>query len=457
MVPMNPEELASGVQTVVQLAGYFRELKSRAAKLAQRIAPQPRGYFTAAEEEQTTALLVSYWKARNALFELITSYRADTRLEGESQRRAFITAFAAAVILVDAARVLRELADTRPVVRQKLNEPVSQFGVPGGVYDRVQHSLLSARHGWHLYHALRYFDDHQAELRRLGTDPGYAELLGVIDALRPRLSVSLAQFGAARFRTRANHAARQLAGDLLGQALYGLQKLVGTLVADKYLRYGHRPQLPAAIATYIEALLAPGDVLVVRKEYALTNYFLPGHWPHAALYLGRLDALAALGLPQHEHVQPRWKKLLEAASETPHRVMESMRDGVRIRSLGSPFASDSIVVLRPQLSPAEIAQALGRVLSHEGKGYDFDFDFRRSDRLVCTEVVYRAYDGIGALQIPLVWRAGRPTLSGSDLIRLSIRREAFVPIAVYAPAFSPHPLTGPSVTPILQTAEGQTP
>ena len=30
----------------------------------------------------------------------------------------------------------------------------------------------------------------------------------------------------------------------------------------------------------------PGDVLVVRKEYAATNYFLPGYWPHAALVIG---------------------------------------------------------------------------------------------------------------------------------------------------------------------------
>jgi len=450
---MNAQELASGVQTVVHLADYFRELKDRAGALALQISPQPRGYFTTSEEEQTAVLLVSYWKARNALFELITSYRADTSLAGESRQRAFLTAFAAALILVDAARVLRELADSRPVVRRKLNEPVPQFGIPGGAYDRIQHSLLSARHGWHLYHALRYYDEHQRELGRLSTEPADAELVQVIDRLRPRLLVSLTQFAVARFRTRTDHAARQLAQDLLSQALYGLQKMAGTLVADKYLRYGHRPQLPPSIVAQLERLLEPGDVLVVRKEYALTNYFLPGHWPHAALYLGRLELLTALGLHEHEHAKPRWTKLLEAASETPHRVIESMRDGVRIRSLASPFASDSIVVLRPQLAAAEILTALGRVLAHEGKGYDFDFDFRRSDRLVCTEVVYRAYDGMGSLQIPLTWRAGRPTLSGSDLIRMSIRRECFQPVAVYAPGFSPQAVTGAAVAAILQQAE----
>jgi hypothetical protein len=90
-----------------------------------------------------------------------------------------------------------------------------------------------------------------------------------------------------------------------------------------------------------------------------------------------------------------------------------------------------VVVLRPRLSTGEVAHSLARVMAHEGKPYDFDFDFSRSDRLVCTEVVYRAYDGVGPMQFPLVRRAGRPTFSGSDLIGLTLDRRGFDPVAVY--------------------------
>lgn len=428
---MKPADLSAGVRTVTHTATYFEELKAKACQLAQRRAGEERGYLTPNEEDEIRGLLVSYWQARNALLELITSYRIDENLSDEERPAAFLTAFAAALVLIDAARFLRETVHDRPVLRQKLNEPAPQFCIPGGAYDLVQRSLLGARHAWHLYHAIRYFEEQEPQLRALADDDEMARVIAIIDRLRRRLDVSVAQFAQARLRTRAGQAVRGLLLDTLGRAMYGLQKLGGTMISDRYVRRGHQPQLPAAVADELRTLLAPGDVLVVRKEFALTNYFLPGFWPHAALYLGDAAALERLGVREQEYVRPRWAKLLDEAGDEPRRVLESMKDGVQIRSLRSPFASDSLVLLRPRLSPGEVAQGLVRVMAHEGKMYDFDFDFRRSDRLVCTEVVYRAFDGIGAMQLPLVRRAGRLTLSGSDLIDLSLHRRCFEPVAVF--------------------------
>jgi hypothetical protein len=106
---------------------------------------------------------------------------------------------------------------------------------------------------------------------------------------------------------------------------------------------------------------------------------------------------------------------------------------VRLRSIASEFAVDSIVVVRPALDEADVGRALARVMKHEGKSYDFDFDFGRSDRLVCTEVVYRAYDGIGPIQFSLKQRAGRPTLSGADILKMARLRDGFRPVVAFAP------------------------
>ncbi|HUG68831.1 MAG TPA: YiiX/YebB-like N1pC/P60 family cysteine hydrolase, partial [Pirellulaceae bacterium] len=177
--------------------------------------------------------------------------------------------------------------------------------------------------------------------------------------------------------------------------------------------------------------------------------FLPGYWPHAALYLGDAEELVDLGIHEQEHVKPRWARLLDATSNSAGHVLESMRDGVNLRTLKSPFASDSVVVLRPSISRQDLAKALARGFAHEGKAYDFDFDFRRADRLVCTEVVYRSFDGVGSINIPLVQRAGRPTLSGSDLIQMGINGVNFTPVAVFAPMLTPGIVTGPLARNVL--------
>ncbi|MBC8354219.1 MAG: hypothetical protein H8E66_19675 [Planctomycetes bacterium] len=450
---MKGEDLESGLRTVVHMADYFRQLKRRAAGLAERITPQERGYFTTVEDDETRAVLVSYWHARNALFDLINSFREDSESDDVSPRESFLIAFGAALLLVDAARFLREVVDARPIVRSKFNEPAPQFGVPGGVYDAVQKSLVSTRHGWHLYHAIQYFNEHEIELREIGRDTRYVPLLSCIDELRHRLDVSITQFAEAKLRTRADQVMRQVGRSVLGRAFYGIQKLAGNLAADKFLRYGHRPGLPNDVAEQVRNLLEPGDVLVVRKEYALTNYFLPGYWPHAALYLGQAETLVELGVHEQEHVKPRWTRMLETSLDSEGHVLESMRDGVNFRGLKSPFGSDSIVVLRPSVSREDLATALARCFAHEGKPYDFDFDFRRADRLVCTEVVYRSFDGVGSINIPLVQRAGRPTLSGSDLIQMGIDEVNFTPVAVFAPVLTPGIVVGSQVRSVL--VEGQ--
>ena len=88
-------------------------------------------------------------------------------------------------------------------------------------------------------------------------------------------------------------------------------------------------------------------------------------------------------------------------------------------------------MLRPQVPETTVRQAIERGIVHEGKKYNFDFDFFTSDRLVCTEVPYRCYDGLGGIQFPLTERAGRKTLSAEDLLDFALDAEAFEPVAIF--------------------------
>ena len=131
-----------------------------------------------------------------------------------------------------------------------------------------------------------------------------------------------------------------------------------------------------------------------------------------------------------------------------------MKDGVRIRSINSPFNSDSVVVVRPMLEQADVAAALAQALMHEGKPYDFDFDFCASHRLVCTEVIYRAYEGIAGVQFNLHRHAGRFALAAGDLLRMALERRHFEVVAVFSRAHAPTIQIGPAAFEIVNRVEG---
>jgi hypothetical protein len=209
---------------------------------------------------------------------------------------------------------------------------------------------------------------------------------------------------------------------------------------------GHRPALPPIIREQVLTLLQPGDVLIVRKEYAATNYFLPGYWPHAALVLGTPEQVATL--------RPTAAEQFDGHGRPPILVLESMKDGVRVRPIDSPLASDSVVVLRPRLEPKQIAKALVQGLLHEGKPYDFDFDFTCSHRIVCTEVVYRSYDGVGGCSFELTRHAGRYALAAGDLLRMGLDGRNFEVVAVFCPAHHPKLLLGDEACALVREKEG---
>ncbi len=177
------------------------------------------------------------------------------------------------------------------------------------------------------------------------------------------------------------------------KVMFGFFEASGRAVAE--LRQpGVKPsRAPKRIAGKLrEALLAqvkPGDVFVTRHDDALSNFFLPGFWPHAALYLGTAAELERFGI----RVPPR-------AVDRPW-FLESKKDAVRIRSAEETLQVDALVVLRPPLQEADLAEGLLRAASHEGKPYDFLFDFRTADRMVCTEVIYRGFHGIRPVRFHL--------------------------------------------------------
>ncbi len=100
-------------------------------------------------------------------------------------------------------------------------------------------------------------------------------------------------------------------------------------------------------------------------------------------------------------------------------IIEAISEGVIFSSLEHSIGNaDSVAVLRPNVSDREKKEAIAQAFRFALRPYDFEFDFETDDKLVCTELVYRAYGGnSGPIDFPLEEIMGRQTMPAINLVR----------------------------------------
>jgi uncharacterized protein YycO len=256
-----------------------------------------------------------------------------------------------------------------------------------------------------LYDAMKYRRKHRKELILLSTDPVVGFLARRLRELETSLDPSKRNYikGAWRY---VSHKWRRRgvvsAQNVMASVMEGVGRVASEIVEKT------NKKVTEDVLESIGSFLQPGDVIITRHAKALTNLFMPGFWPHAALYVG----------PQE-------------GRDPEMCVLEARKDGVLFRPLHVTLSVDAFVVLRPNLNEESIGKAIARAFLHEGKMYNFDFDFFNSDRVVCTELIYRSYDGLEDLHIPLVDHAGRRVLSAEQFIDFALETQAFTPAAIF--------------------------
>jgi hypothetical protein len=380
---------------------------------------------TRAEVRSLWARFLDYLLALDAIGR---QYQRFDELHGPAQSLATLIGHAVFVAEYRFALDLLDRLDHVPALHVVLNEPVSELGLPRDTYARVRARFLNVLRGSEF-----------AAWTLVGEGPasGVAASLGAAVA-EDRAEIGRAGRGRGPVMTLTN--AIRIVQRTGAGAWFPVQAGVAEWMGDTRLGQP-RPALvaPAQIAT-LPARLEAGDVLLERREWYLSNIGLPGFWPHSALYIGQPEDRRALA--QRTDVQA-WVReqgepggdleaLLRARHPAayarslvledghPRRVLEAMSEGVVFTSLEHSAAADSVAVLRPRLGPVEKAAALVRAFGYAGRPYDFDFDFRSDAALVCTELIYKAYErapGQAGLGLPVPVVAGRPVLPANDVAR----------------------------------------
>lgn len=388
--------LAEGVAATLAVASALPDRGGLAEDLDMITRASARAYFLPDEEEAVKLRYSQYLAARAALLGTIGSLGAAAgggAVSWAGRLPVFAAAFAAACVLLRADRFLVDLARGHPVLWKKLDEPDPGAGIPRKSFTAIHKALADPLNQAKFLAAADFHRRHRQGIDALAADPALAPLVDLLRSeeatIESRRRDALKRHASYRWFSflRRHRSAWK-------KAMGGLFEVSGRAIAE--LRQpGVKPRgagkrVDAGLRERILLEARAGDVFVTRHDDALSNWFLPGFWPHAALYLGDADGSPAF--------------------------LEAKKDGVRIRAATETLAVDALLILRPPLHAADLQHALQRALGHEGKPYDFLFDFRTADRLACTEVVYRGFHGIGPVDFQLKEVGGRLCLPAEELI-----------------------------------------
>jgi hypothetical protein len=156
--------------------------------------------------------------------------------------------------------------------------------------------------------------------------------------------------------------------------------------------------------------LRPMDIILEKSPFILTDKLIPGHYGHAAIYLGTKTQLEEIGMWNHPDIIPHQDEI-----EAGNTIIEAVRPGVRLNSVEDFMNIDEYTIIRKVdglMSSAQVAEQISRGIDQLGKDYDFNFDISTLDKIVCSELIYIVF---GHVNWPTQYRLGRPTITPDDI------------------------------------------
>ncbi|MGA1867952.1 MAG: YiiX/YebB-like N1pC/P60 family cysteine hydrolase [bacterium] len=350
--------------------------------------------------------------------------------KGERKKETFRISFAAFLAQYRYAMDFITIIEQNPDFHVVLNEPVPEIGLPKGTYARLKFRFLNVIRGAEfacLNAVYKFYGQDKDLILTRGMEE---DISAIWDAGKGRGPLQTAQNGI------------RILQDSAFTAWFPVQKGVSNFMSKIRVRRGDEFLITLEQIHNIIPELEPGDILLQRREWCLTNIGLPGFWTHAALYIGTAeerkkyfdDPEVVQWIHLYERSSKDIEELLKAKypetyakslepQENGHmiRVIEAKGEGVIFTTLEFSAYADSLAVLRPKLSKKTKALAIYRAFHFHGRPYDFNFDFLTDAALVCSELVYKSYlpeKNDEGLTLPLSEVLGRKVLSPNNIARL---------------------------------------
>ncbi len=342
--------------------------------------------------------LLDYYMALDSIAEL---HRDIVKTKKGTERKiSFFISRAALLAEYRFALDFIHMAENNPALDTLFNEPAPDLGLPGGIYADFKYRFLNIM-------LAGEFTAFETIAKYYGPVIDDDEFNAFMEEDKKRIFA--AGKGEGPELTLKN--GFKIITDTSKKVLFPVQKGISSWMGNTKVYRKDRYLIKESQIKEFERLLEPGDILLERREWYLTNVGIPGFWSHAALFIGSAsqrnacskdpDTLAWIkkqGADNFETLLSKnypdaYKRLLNFPDKKHSpRVIEAVAAGVIFSTLEHSALCDSLVVLRPRLSIKEKMAAIFNAFKYSGRPYDYNFDFLTDSSLVCSELVYKAYE-----------------------------------------------------------------
>ena len=321
-----------------------------------------------------------------------------------------------------------EIVNNDPLYDVVYNEALSDFGLPQGMYAKFKYEYLN------VIKASEF-----ASFDVMSATYGVWENEDGVKAINADREV-IWKAGGSNGPVMTVQNGVKIIADLGKQTWLPIQKGLATIMGKtKVHRRGIYWITDEDVESFYE-LLEPGDILLERREWHMTNIGIPGYWTHAALFVGtakmRDDYFSDSETKSwtNKYGAKTFEKLLKKKFKGTYKeskkddedgykkqVIEALAPGVMLNSLESSAHCDSLAIIRPRISKKEKAIAIYRAYESLGKPYDYDFNFQTDAEYVCSELIFKCYqesNEMKGLALPLENRVGHLVTAPNALVEL---------------------------------------
>lgn len=384
---------------VVSLQEESRQLRDSLpefTRIASLDIERHKGAIPAAVSITIAKSLADAQRIRQGLFKQALShrnalYRIDNLADHHNRVVEIIIATGAATTLYENHLALTEYFDRHPKLIAKLNEEYPEFNVAANYFNSSNKEAERSQYRRTYNDAVKFLSDNSdaiADHVYNSTPQVQALYQSIVESpLNKGLPLPSIIESVSSVPLSVSKSLIDRVKSGFNNLKFSSSKLIGNTVGLVKWRAG-KLNNDAKTLSLVSSRLEPGDILLEKTPFTLTDISIPGHFGHAAIFTGSADQLVDnTASPVILDYLPKIRR--------GQQVVEALRSGVQLSPLESFLNVDDVAILRPK-STSSLVQlsAVDLSLRNLGKRYDFNFDVNTSDKIVCSELVYIAYPSV---------------------------------------------------------------